>query len=160
MRPQVAPIAAPSGPAYGKSPGRPGPSSVCVAFQPTSGFPRRLCLPALPAGRSSGRPEFRPSGVAANASPGFPGSCVYGWSMINPAKPEPCILRRSRGMNLRVQSGVTNPTGLGCLPDLGSSLRLPDKPTCEVALRNRTCIVLPESNCFPNSLQVHQLKRA
>ena len=63
-------------------------------------------------------------------------------------------------MNLRVQSGVTYSTGLGCFPDLASSLYLPDKPTCEVAPRNRTCIVLPEPNCFPNSLQVHQLKRA
>jgi len=61
-------------------------------------------------------------------------------------------------MNLRVQSSVAYSTGLRCLPDLASSLHLPDKPVCQAAQRNRICIVLPESNCLPNSLQVHQLE--
>lgn len=79
MRPRVTPIAAPSSPPPVNLRVAPNLRSVCVAFQPTSGFPRPLRLPALPAGRSSGRPEFRPPGVAANASPDFPGSCVHGW---------------------------------------------------------------------------------
>jgi hypothetical protein len=78
-------------------------------------------------------------------------------SMMNPAKLELCILRRSRGMNLRVHSGDAYSSGPGCSPDLASSFHLPDKPTCETAQRNRAYIVLPESNCLPNSLQVHQL---
>ena len=79
-------------------------------------------------------------------------------SIMNPTKLELCILRRNRGMNLRVQSGVAYSSGPGCLPDLASSFHLPDWPACETAQKNRACIVLPESNCLPNSLQVHQLE--
>lgn len=61
-------------------------------------------------------------------------------------------------MNLRAHTSVALLSGFGCLPDLASSLHLPDKPTCETAQRNRAFIVLPESNCDPNFLQVHQLE--
>ena len=144
--------------AYGESPGHPGPS-LRLRRHPAN----FQVSPAVAPSGSTGRLIFRSprislSGVAANASPGFPGSCVRGWVDDEPGQPELCILQRSRRMNLRVQSGVAYSTGLKCLPDFASSLHVPDKPACQVAQRNRTCIVLPESNCLPNSLQVHQLE--
>jgi hypothetical protein len=144
--------------AYGESPGRPGPS-LRLRRLPANFQVSLAVVPSSSTGRSRLRsPQIPSSGVAANASPGFPGSCVRGWVDDEPGQPELCIFQRGWKMNLRVQSGVAYSTGLRCRPDLASSLHPPDKPACEAAQRNRICIVLPESNCLPNSLQVHQLE--
>ena len=58
--------------------------SVCVADWPISKFPRLSCLSALPADLFRVAPRTLPSGVAADTFPGFPGSCIYGWVMMNP----------------------------------------------------------------------------
>ena len=143
--------------ACGESPGRPGPS-LRLRRLPSNLQVSLAVVPSSSTGRSIFRSPRISSGVAANASPSFPGSCVHGWVDGEPGQPELCTLQRSWRMNLRVQSGVAYSTGFRCLSDLASSLHLPDKPACQAAQRNRICIVLPESNCLPNSLQVHQLE--
>ena len=103
--PRVTPIATPSSPPPGESPGRPGPSHrlrrrsanfrVSPAVAPSDSTCRsiirspRISSPVLPQTR------FRISPAPASTA----------GSMMNPAKPELCILRRGRGMNLRVQTG-------------------------------------------------------
>jgi hypothetical protein len=159
VRPRVTPIAAPSGLAYGESPGRPGPS-LRLRRPPAD---LRISPAIVPSGYTGwllfgSRPEAHPPASPSMRLRVSPAPASTAGSMINPAKPELCIHRRSRGMNLRVQSGVAYSSNSGYLPDLASSFHLPDWPACETAQRNRACIVLPESNCLPNSLQVHQLE--
>jgi hypothetical protein len=159
MRPRVAPIAAPSGLAYGESPSRPGPSlrlrrlpanlQVSPAIVP-SGYTGWLVF--------GSRPESCPPAAPSMRLRVSPAPASTAGSMVNPLKLELCILRQSQKMNLRVQSSAAHSSSSGCSSDLASSFHLPDKPTCETAQRNRTYIVLPESNCVPNSLQVHQLE--
>ena len=59
--------------------------SACAAFRSISRFPWLPHLPALPAGFIRVAPRISPSGVAAYASPGFPGSCICGWADDEPA---------------------------------------------------------------------------
>ena len=132
--------------------------SVCVALWPISGFPA-----ILPSGSTGwrilgSRPESRPPAAPHMRLQVSPAPASAAGSMMNPAQLELCILRRSQRMNLRVQSGVAYSSGFGCPPDPASSFHLPDWPAYESAQRNRAYIVLPESNCLPNSLQVHQLE--
>lgn len=79
MRPQVAPIAAPSGLAYGESPGCPEPS-LRLRRLPAS---LQVSPATVPSGSTgwliSGSPRISPSGGTVDAYPGFPGSCIYGW---------------------------------------------------------------------------------
>jgi hypothetical protein len=132
--------------------------SVCAAFQPISGFPA-----IVPSGSTGwlvvgSRPETCPPASPSMRLRVSPAPASTAGSTMNPPKLELCILRRSQKMNLRVQSGVAYSPGFGCPPDLASSFHLPDKPACKTAQRNRAYIVLPGSNCLPNSLQVHQLE--
>lgn len=158
-RPRVAPIAAPSSYAYGESPGHPGPSLRLRRPQVNL----RVSPKIVPSGSTGwlilgSRPESRPPVSPSMRLRVSPAPAPTAGSIMNPSKLELCILWRSQKMNLRVQSGVAYSSSSGCSPDLASSFHLPDKPACKTAQRNRAYIVLPESNCLPNSLQVHQLE--
>lgn len=145
VRPRVAPIAAPSDFAYGESPSCPGPSLRTRRLPADPRFPGyhafRLNRLAILGSRPESRLPAAPS-VRLRVSPA---PALTAGSMMNPAKLELCILRRSQKMNLRVQSGVAYSPSFGCSPDLASSFHLPDEPAYETAQRNRAYIVLPGS---------------
>ena len=137
--------------ACGESPGRPGPSLRLRRLPPNLQVSLAV-VPSSSTGRSIFRsPRISSSGVAANASPDFPGSCVHGWVDGEPGQPELCTLQRSWRMNLRVQSASHIPPALDAFP---TSLRLSTCRTSRLvkrrsetesasSCRNRTAFPIP-----------------
>jgi hypothetical protein len=139
---RVAPVAASSGFADGKSSG-----------YPDSYLPRLLRLMDL---RVS--PNLAPSGGSVYASSGCPDSCIYGWvDDDSPAILELCILGRAVDESSCPTGYCTFPPDPGCILNLNSAFDR-RQAGCELPISFAPCIVLTGWNCVSNSLQGHQLE--